>query len=175
MNITILTPDKEIFKGKAVSVKVPGTLGQFQILKNHAPIVSSLDAGKVELVTAEGSYQYYDEESGALETEEKPGRSIAFEITGGFVEVLKNESVGVLGAHRRFHAGLDHADKEVVAIAGGIQHCKERFVKVQKLYKTIWHLHWEDVVPKSDPTAEDGGAKKTATIDQLWRAGNKKP
>ena len=91
MNITILTPDKEIFKGMIISVKVPGTLGQFQILKNHAPIVSSLDAGKVELVTAEGTYQYYDEESGALKTEDKPGRSIAFEITGGFVEVLKND------------------------------------------------------------------------------------
>ena len=79
-----------------------------------------------------------------------------------------NESVGVLGARRRFHAGLDHFGKEVVvAIAGGFQQCKERFVEVQKLYETMRHLYWEDVVPKSDPTAEDGEAQETATLDQF--------
>ena len=91
MNISILTPDKEIFKGAATSIKVPGTLGQFQILKNHAPIVSSLEIGKLEVVTGEGTYAYYDEESQSLKSADKPGRTIIFEITGGFVEVLKNE------------------------------------------------------------------------------------
>ena len=52
-------------------------------------------------------------------------------------------------------------------MAGGSQQCKERFFEVQKLYETMRHLHWEDVVPKSDPMAEDGEAKETTTIDQL--------
>ncbi|MCB0521600.1 MAG: F0F1 ATP synthase subunit epsilon [Lewinellaceae bacterium] len=91
MNITILTPDKEIFHGKIVSVKVPGTLGQFQVLKNHAPIVSSLEAGEVSLVTDGGSYRYYDEESGTIKNDSLSGKKISFIIGGGFIEVLNNE------------------------------------------------------------------------------------
>lgn len=72
MNISVLTPDKEIFQGAITSVKVPGTLGQFQVLKNHAPIVSSLDKGQVTIV-------------------KESGEKMSFDIKGGFIEVLNNE------------------------------------------------------------------------------------
>ncbi len=91
MNISVLTPDKEVFYGSIESVKVPGVLGEFQILKNHAPIVSALDAGKVTMVTAKGDYQYYDSDSGAIKTGAETGKKITFEIAGGFIEVLKND------------------------------------------------------------------------------------
>jgi F-type H+-transporting ATPase subunit epsilon len=91
MQITVLTPDNKIFEGEVVSVKVPGTMGQFQILKNHAPIVSSLEAGNVEIVTAIGTHQYYDTESGTIQTANEAGRKINYSITGGFVEVLNNK------------------------------------------------------------------------------------
>ena len=41
MQINVLTPDLEIFKGNITSVQVPGVSGRFQVLKNHAPIVNS--------------------------------------------------------------------------------------------------------------------------------------
>lgn len=91
MNITVLTPDKEIFSGTIMSVKVPGVLGEFQVLKNHAPIVSSLESGKVEIVTAVGEHRIFDLESGAVKTSDMPGRKVIFNIEGGFVEVLDNE------------------------------------------------------------------------------------
>ncbi|NUN99713.1 MAG: F0F1 ATP synthase subunit epsilon [Saprospiraceae bacterium] len=91
MNINVLTPDKEIFNGAIKSVKVPGTLGQFQVLKNHAPIVSSLDAGTVQIVTAGGDYRYFDEESNSIKTGNETGRTITFKTSGGFIEVLNNE------------------------------------------------------------------------------------
>ncbi len=91
MTITILTPEKEIFKGAIVSVKVPGTMGQFQVLENHAPIVASLDAGIIELRTAKGEYEYFDEESGAIKTANEADKNINFRIEGGFIEVLKND------------------------------------------------------------------------------------
>ncbi|MEO1515953.1 MAG: ATP synthase F1 subunit epsilon [Bacteroidota bacterium] len=72
MNITILTPDKEVFTGQITSVKVPGINGQFEILNNHAPIVSALGEGSVR-VMKEG------------------GESLSFSIVSGFIEVLKNE------------------------------------------------------------------------------------
>ncbi len=72
MNTTVLTPEKELYKGRALSVKVPGAQGQFEILKGHAPIVSSLDTGEILI-------------------KEAGGNTIKFEIKGGFVEVLRNE------------------------------------------------------------------------------------
>jgi F-type H+-transporting ATPase subunit epsilon len=72
MNITVLTPDKEIFRGEISSVKVPGTGGGFQILNNHAPVVSSLATGKVAITKADGG-------------------KLDFSIEKGFIEVLKNE------------------------------------------------------------------------------------
>ncbi len=91
MNITILTPDQEVFKGPIFSVKVPGTMGEFQVLNNHASIVSSLEKGTVTLVTNGGHYKYYDEESGTIKEGTETGKTINFRIEGGFIEVLNNE------------------------------------------------------------------------------------
>lgn len=91
MNISVLTPDKEIFLGSVSSVKVPGSLGQFQVLNGHAPIVSSLDAGEVILQTTVGEHKIFNNEKGSIETVADKGRKITFRIDGGFIEVLNNE------------------------------------------------------------------------------------
>ena len=72
MNLTILSPDKEIFTGAVKSVKVPGANGSFEMLENHAPIVSALEKGEVRII----------KENGEKDT---------FRIQGGFVEMLNNE------------------------------------------------------------------------------------
>lgn len=72
MNITILTPDKEVFTGPVSAVKVPGVSGEFEILTGHAPIVSALGEGKVKVVKQEGG-------------------DLNFKIEKGFIEVLNNE------------------------------------------------------------------------------------
>lgn len=72
MELTVITPEEEYYHGKVDSVKVPGTAGEFQILRNHAPIVSSLQEGKVSF-------------------REKNGNTQVIEISGGFVEVFHNK------------------------------------------------------------------------------------
>jgi F-type H+-transporting ATPase subunit epsilon len=72
MQVVILSPEKEVYQGEATAVKVPGSGGQFEILKNHAPIVSALSAGDIRVKQADG-------------------QSITYKIQGGFVEVLNNE------------------------------------------------------------------------------------
>lgn len=47
MKLTIITPDKLAYEGDVTAVTVPGSAGSFQILKNHAPIVSTLEDGPV--------------------------------------------------------------------------------------------------------------------------------
>lgn len=71
MYLEIITPEKKVYAGEVTSVKVPGSSGQFQILKNHAPIISTLSNGKVTVKTG---------------TE-----TLSFDVKGGLVEVLKNK------------------------------------------------------------------------------------
>ncbi len=67
LRLKIVSPEKVEFEGEVERVKVPGTKGNFEILNNHAPIISTLQKGIVE----------YD------------GKQL--NILGGFVEVQKNE------------------------------------------------------------------------------------
>jgi F-type H+-transporting ATPase subunit epsilon len=94
MNINVLTPDREILKGDIKSVKVPGVNGEFQILNNHAPIVSSLSNGKVTIVTGNGEYHFVGNDAAdgnEVQMSKGKGETIQFEIEGGFIEVLSNE------------------------------------------------------------------------------------
>ena len=91
MIISVLTPDRTIFTGNISSLTLPGTEGMFQVLDNHAPLVASLSAGRVELTTAAGAFQYYDSEAEAMAEDGTPNRRLTFSIDRGFVEVLNNE------------------------------------------------------------------------------------
>lgn len=95
MNLTMLTPEREIFKGSIQSITVPGVGGKFQVLKNHAPVVSALEAGVVTVVTAVGESLYFDDESGTIKTIDEAGKTLYFKVGGGFVEV-SNNSISVL-------------------------------------------------------------------------------
>ena len=70
MHLEIITPEKKVFDGEVNSVTFPGVDGSFQILNDHAPLISSLKKGLVV---------YKDKK-----TENE------VEITGGVVEVLNN-------------------------------------------------------------------------------------
>ncbi len=67
----LLTPDGAKFEGDAVSVQIPGSLGQFQVLYNHAPLVSSLGLGEISIT-------------------QKDGTELHFAVNGGFVEISNN-------------------------------------------------------------------------------------
>lgn len=71
LRLKIVSPERIEFEGEVESVVVPGTLGQFEILVNHAPIISSLEKGTVTYTTPTGEKNL-------------------LEIAGGFVEVQKN-------------------------------------------------------------------------------------
>ena len=70
LQLRIVSPEKVEYDGVVESVLVPGSMGQFEILDNHAPIISTLQKGVVEYATQEGK--------------------VSLNILGGFVEVQKN-------------------------------------------------------------------------------------
>ena len=72
LKLKIVSPERVEFDGEVQQVIVPGTLGRFEILTDHAPIISSLEKGVVSY-TVSG------------------GEPIELEVMGGFVEVQKNQ------------------------------------------------------------------------------------
>ena len=71
LKLKIVSPERIEFDGEVVSVLVPGSQGQFEILNDHAPIISTLDKGTVEYGLPKGG-------------------KVQLEILGGFVEVQQN-------------------------------------------------------------------------------------
>jgi F-type H+-transporting ATPase subunit epsilon len=55
MTLEVLTPDKAVFSGEITSVTVPGTVGSFEVLSGHAPIISTLTDGKVVIRSGKDS------------------------------------------------------------------------------------------------------------------------
>mgnify|MGYP000492365196 CR=1 FL=1 len=49
MYLEIVSPEATLFSGEVTSVAVPGVNGEFQMLNNHAPVVSILKAGNVKI------------------------------------------------------------------------------------------------------------------------------
>jgi len=74
VKIEIITPDRNIYSGEIRAVRVPGRKGSFQVLKDHAPIISTLDAGPVIIADDQGT-------------------ELRFEITGGVIEVKRNRII----------------------------------------------------------------------------------
>ena len=73
MILEIITPDQKVYSGEVSSVSVPGSAGRFQMLEDHAPIISTMLNGKVMIRDKEGLKE--------------------FDVKGGVVENLKNKII----------------------------------------------------------------------------------
>jgi F-type H+-transporting ATPase subunit epsilon len=67
LNLEIVTPSKSAFNGEIKSITVPGSKGRFQVLKNHAPIISTLDIGMIKVDLLDGKANYYSTAGGTIE------------------------------------------------------------------------------------------------------------
>ena len=67
MFLEIVTPDKKIFSGEIKQIKVPGTKGPFEVLNNHASIISTLAKGEVRVTSPEGEKSLYNISGGVIE------------------------------------------------------------------------------------------------------------
>jgi F-type H+-transporting ATPase subunit epsilon len=74
MYLEILTPSKKVFTGDIKLIKVPGSDGWFEVMENHAAIISTLKEGSIKIITADDQTQN-------------------FGIQSGVIQVLKNEVI----------------------------------------------------------------------------------
>jgi len=70
MLLEIITPDKSIYSGEVKLVQLPGSMGSFEILKNHTPIISTLDNGKIKVIEESGKTLYFEIEGGVIENKD---------------------------------------------------------------------------------------------------------
>ena len=73
MNLEILTPEKKVFSNDVYGVQLPGVDGLFEVLDNHAPLVSALGKGTIKILKDKTATESYT-------------------INSGFVEILNNKA-----------------------------------------------------------------------------------
>ncbi len=95
LNVEIVTPRSTAYSAEAQAITLPGSLGPFQILINHAPIISSLETGVIKII-------------------DHDGLDVFFATNGGFAEVKNNVvSIVVESAELATEINLDDARAEV--------------------------------------------------------------
>ena len=85
MYLEIITPEQTLYKGDVESVFFPGSHGDFQVLNNHAPIVSTLTKGKVKII---GKLLIEDSAKDKFQFNEK---ETVLDIESGTVEMNNNK------------------------------------------------------------------------------------
>jgi len=67
LHLEIITPEKVLFSGDIKIIKLPGVLGSFEIMRNHAPLISILTQGRIKVKETNGLLSYFDINSGLVE------------------------------------------------------------------------------------------------------------
>ncbi len=88
MYLEIVSPEATLFAGEVISVTVPGINGEFQMLQNHAPIVSLLQAGNVKVEGDVVIHQAYQDKF----SKDAAGKTI-LPIVSGTVEMKDNRVI----------------------------------------------------------------------------------
>tara|TARA_Y100000991_G_C21696816_1_gene231911 strand:+ start:255 stop:530 length:276 start_codon:yes stop_codon:yes gene_type:complete len=87
MYLEIISPESTIFQGNIMSVLVPGVNGEFEMLNNHAPIISNLKEGFIKI---KGNLELDEEVNSLFEKKEK---SYWLKISSGTVEINNNKVI----------------------------------------------------------------------------------
>ncbi|MDL1912915.1 MAG: F0F1 ATP synthase subunit epsilon [Bergeyella sp.] len=89
MQIKILTPETVVFEGEVVSMILPGKSGEFHVMNQHAPIVSTLNAGKIRLYIAPNTI-----DKNHLKNLNREDESLySFSVSGGVLEFNNNKGI----------------------------------------------------------------------------------
>ncbi len=91
MYLEIVTPEAVVFEADVDAVKVPGTDGEFQMLNNHAPIVSTLTEGDVKIDLSAVNNELLDKLSDKFRKEGQ--KTLYYSIKGGTLEMKDNKAI----------------------------------------------------------------------------------
>lgn len=70
MWLEIISPEKIIYEGEIALVQMPGEMGSFEIMNNHAPLVSLLEKGRVKVIDTSRNMFFVDISSGVVKVKD---------------------------------------------------------------------------------------------------------
>ncbi|MFN2394793.1 MAG: ATP synthase F1 subunit epsilon [Bacteroidales bacterium] len=70
MQLKVLSPQEFIYQGDVVLVQLPGSMGSFEILQNHAPMIARIDKGKIKVIDEGRNKFYLDVNQGIVEVKD---------------------------------------------------------------------------------------------------------
>lgn len=89
MKLEIITPESNVFSGEAKSVSLPGLDGVFQVLNNHAPIISALKKGNLIVELERPLSEEQKNDMIVIDSSDK----ISVAVNGGVAELNKNKLI----------------------------------------------------------------------------------
>ncbi len=93
MYLEIVSPEATLFSSEVDSVVVPGVMGEFEMLNNHAPIVSLLKEGIVKIKTHTISHLVFDELHASVKPHNDDKNVLTVHINSGTVEMKDNKVI----------------------------------------------------------------------------------
>ncbi|MBC8755620.1 F0F1 ATP synthase subunit epsilon [Kordia sp. YSTF-M3] len=93
MYLEIVSPEATLFSSEVDSVTVPGINGEFQLLNNHAPIVSLLKEGLVKIHTHTQSHLVFDELHAEIVPHNDDDKVLTLQINSGTIEMKDNKVI----------------------------------------------------------------------------------
>jgi F-type H+-transporting ATPase subunit epsilon len=70
MLLKVISPENYIYEGEIVLVQLPGSMGSFEILHNHAPLIARIDKGKLKIIDESRNKFYLEVNSGVVEVKD---------------------------------------------------------------------------------------------------------
>lgn len=114
LNVSIVTPQATAFEGTALAVSVPGSQSPFQVLYNHAPIISSLDIGVVKIEDGKNHVAYYASREGFVEVMKNTVNIVVQELVPATSINLAEAEQQLTSARAEADAHPDRAHREVL-------------------------------------------------------------
>ncbi|WP_296317952.1 F0F1 ATP synthase subunit epsilon [Winogradskyella sp. UBA3174] len=93
MYLEIVSPEATLFSSEVDSVAVPGINGEFQMLNNHAPVVSILKSGTIKIHTHTQSHLVFDELHAKVVPHNDDDNVLTVSINSGTIEMKDNKLI----------------------------------------------------------------------------------
>jgi len=93
MYLEIVSPEATLFSSEVDSVLVPGVNGEFEMLKDHAPIVSILKEGTIRINTHSQSHLIFDELHADVIPHNDDKKVLTVNINSGTIEMKDNKLI----------------------------------------------------------------------------------
>ncbi|MBJ6367543.1 F0F1 ATP synthase subunit epsilon [Snuella sedimenti] len=93
MYLEIVSPEATLFSSEVDSLVVPGVNGEFEMLNNHAPIVSLLKSGTIKIKTHNQSHLEFDDLHARLVPLKEDKKILTVKIDSGTIEMKDNKVI----------------------------------------------------------------------------------